>query len=376
MPEPGPPGSPLAHALTVAATVERRGVQLAFSARRGSTTALIGPNGSGKSTAIQLLAGALQPDSGGITIDGTRVADARSLVPAHRRRIGYLEQRPLLFPHLSVLDNVAFGPRARGVRRDVARARARFELTAVGAEHLADRRPRQLSGGQAQRVAMARALAIDPDVVLLDEPFAALDAASTPDLRRLLRERLEGVTTLLVTHDLLDVLALAEGLVVLEAGRVVAAGGLDEVLTAPPTGFVADFVGVNLLHGTAVDATSLRLDHGPVLVGIGEIKPGEEARATVAPDAISLHRTAPGGSPRNTLDAEVVALDSRGPVVGVTVHAGAQALRVDLTAAAVAELGLVPGMRLVAVVKATQVRLHRSAPHQTVSDPRARPAGR
>lgn len=350
---------PGAEGLRIEAAVRRRNVELALSAARGKLTALIGPNGSGKSTGVQLIAGALRPDAGSVTINGVRVAEGRHLVPAHRRKIGYLEQRPLLFPHLTVLDNVAFGPRARGVSRVAARDRARAELAAVGAAQFADRRPRELSGGQAQRVAIARALAIEPDVVLLDEPFAALDAASMPELRRLLRERLAGVTTLLVTHDLLDVLALADQVVVLDSGRVAAAGGVDELLGAPPTAFVADFVGVNLVHGTARDAATLVLHDGPALVGIGDLVTGREARATVAPDAISLHRIAPGGSPRNSLAAEVVALDSRGPIVGVSVQVGTQTLRADLTAAAVAELELIPGTPVVAVVKATQVRLHR-----------------
>lgn len=348
----------MADAARIDAGVTRRGVDLQLGLRQGATTALIGPNGAGKSTCIQLIAGALRPDSGRVMIGDRTVAGSRTLIPAHQRRIGYLDQRPLLFPHLSVVDNVAYGPRARGVRRDAALERARAELSAVGMDHLADRRPRALSGGQAQRVAIARALAIDPEIVLLDEPFAALDAASTPELRRLLRERLSNVTTLLVTHDLLDVLALADDLVVLESGRVIASGSVDAVLTAPATAFVADFVGVNLLHGVGVDTTGLQLDDGPVLTGVGELRPGEPGRATIAPDAVSLHRIAPGGSPRNVLDGVVVSLDSRGPVVGVGVRLGSQVLRADLTAAAVAELGLVPGQRVVTVIKATQVHLH------------------
>lgn len=349
----------MADAVCVAAAITNRGVDLDLTAATGQLTAVVGPNGSGKSTCIQLVAGALQPDAGSVILDGETVAGPRRHVPAHRRRVGYLEQRPLLFPHLNVLDNVAFGPRARGAERAAARERAYSELTAVGASDLAARRPRQLSGGQAQRVAIARALAIDPDVVLLDEPFAALDAASTPELRRLLRERLAGVTTLLVTHDLLDVLALADRIAVLESGRVVATGAVDDVLTAPPTGFVADFVGVNLLHGRAVDGATLQLDDGPALIGIGELRAGEPARATIAPDAVSLHRTPPGGSPRNSFEARVVSLDSRGPVVGVSVAIAGQTVRADLTAAAVTELGIVPGATVFAVVKATQVTLHR-----------------
>ncbi|HHV20557.1 MAG TPA: ABC transporter ATP-binding protein [Propionibacterium sp.] len=349
-------------AVQVEAGVRNRGVDIAFTAPRGVTTALIGPNGSGKSTSIQLVAGALRPDSGRVLINGRCVADSRTLVPAHQRRIGYLEQRPLLFPHLSVLDNVAFGPRARGRNRALARERASAELAAVGADHLAERRPGELSGGQAQRVAIARALAIDPDVVLLDEPFAALDAMSTPDLRRLLRERLRGITTLLVTHDLVDVLSLAQRVVVLDAGRVVAAGGLDDVLTAPASEFVADFVGVNLVHGIAVAEDVVQLADGVHLTGTGTaLRIGEDARATVSPAAISLHREPPGGSPRNTLPTEVVGLDTRGPVVGVTLRLRDQDVRAELTAGAVAELGLIPGTPVVAVVKATQVHLHQTA---------------
>lgn len=348
----------MSEVVRVTAAVTRRGVDVSFSARAGKLTALIGPNGSGKSTCVHLVAGSLRPDRGTVSIGSRTVADDRVLVPAHRRRIAFLEQRPLLFPHLSVLDNVAFGPRSRGVGRGTARDRAYAELAAVGVDDLAGRRPRQLSGGQAQRVAIARALAIDPDVVLLDEPFAALDAAVTPELRRLLRERLVGATTLLVTHDLLDVLALADQLVVLEGGRVLRCGAVDTVLTAPPSRFVADFVGVNLLHGTAISANTLQLDHGPALVGVGALRDGESARATVAPDAVSLHHTAPHGSPRNALAAKVAAVDAQGPTVSVSVRVGAQTLRADLTAAAVTELGVVPGMRVVAVIKATQVHLH------------------
>ncbi|MDO5682044.1 MAG: ATP-binding cassette domain-containing protein [Propionibacteriaceae bacterium] len=346
----------------VAATVDRRGVDVTFAAAQGQLTALIGPNGSGKSTCIQLVAGGLRPDTGSVVIDATTVADGRRMLPSHHRRIGYVEQRPLLFPHLSVLDNVAYGPRARGIGRAEARNRAERELAAVGAAHLLDRKPRALSGGQAQRVAIARALAIDPDVVLLDEPFAALDAAATPELRRLLRERLAGVTTLLVTHDLLDVLALADGVVVLDHGRVVAAGDVDAVLSAPASDFLADFVGVNLLHGTATDASRLELSDGSEITGIGELTAGAPARATVAPGAVSLHTVAPGGSPRNTLLAEVLTLDSRGPVVAVTIAVADQRLRADVTAAAAAELGLVPGSPVVAVMKATQVSLHPAMP--------------
>ncbi|MBK8462217.1 MAG: ABC transporter ATP-binding protein [Nigerium sp.] len=348
--------------LTLDVTVAARGVRIALDAAPGEIVALVGPNGAGKSTAIQLVAGALRPDEGSVTIGGAGVADARVFVPANRRRIGYLEQRALLFPHLSVLDNVAYGPRARGVPRAEALARAASELDAVGLAGFGSRRPHSLSGGQAQRVAIARALAFDPDVVLLDEPFAALDAATTPGLRRLLRDRLQGLTTLLVTHDPLDVLVLADRVVALEAGQVAATGRVDEVFQRPPSAFLADFVGLNLLRGTLDPGGAVRLEDGPLVAGMSESPLAlGPARAVFPPDAVSLFRTPPHGSPRNELPAIVAAVEDRGLVQRVSLLVAGQRIHADVTSAALSELVLAEGDVVVAVVKATQVTLYPAA---------------
>lgn len=193
----------MAEGLRLDAGVAARGVRVELAVAPGEILALIGPNGAGKSTSIQLVAGALRPDDGEVAIGAATVADARGFVPANRRRVGYLEQRPLLFPHLSVLDNVAYGPRSRGVGKVEARARAERELAAVGLAGFERRRPRELSGGQAQRVAIARALVHSPAVVFADEPTGALDQATGTEVMQVLTAACQanGASLVLVTHD-------------------------------------------------------------------------------------------------------------------------------------------------------------------------------
>ena len=358
--------------LRIAAGVENRGFEADLRIDEGDVVAVVGPNGAGKSTLLQLIAGALRPTSGAVLLRGhllSGVHEGRTAhLPPHRRRFSYVEQRALLFPHFSVLENVAFGPRSRGVGRAQAHERALRELEATGLGELAERRPAQLSGGQAQRVSIARALAIDPEVILLDEPFAALDISVTPALRVLLRERLSArrQSALIVTHDLLDVVSLASQLVLIEGGRIAAHGPTEQLLSAPPTQFLAEFVGLNLLVGRAVTQTEMVLDGDcGTLTGAGDLVSGHRARATVAPQAVSLHLSPPSGSPRNALRGTIAHLESRGPVVAVTITLGpdgGQLLRADLTPGAVAELALVPGTTVWAAMKATQVSLYPSAP--------------
>lgn len=344
--------------IRIDARVDARDVTAQLCVPGGQLVALVGPNGAGKSTCIQLLAGALAPDSGTVRFGDRVVADGASVVPAYRRKVGYLEQRPLLFPHLNVIDNVAFGPRSRGIAKGEARARAAAELEAVGLPGFEERRVRELSGGQAQRVAMARALAIDPELVLLDEPFAALDATATPELRRLLRERLRGITTVLVTHDPLDVLALADQVAHVEQGRVVVQAEVDTVFQNPATPFLADFVGMNLLHGR-VDGDAIVLSDGSIVAGLAEpASLGDSARAVFPPEAVSLFRDAPHGSPRNELPAVVVGVEDRGMVQRVGLEVAGQRIQADVTPQATRDLALAPGLAVVAVVKATQVALY------------------
>ena len=236
--------------LTCTARVADRDLDVSVIVEAGETLALLGPNGAGKSTLLSVVAGLLRPDSGHVELAGRRLTDDRTWVAPHRRRVALLAQQPLLFPHLSVLDNVAFGPRAQGVgRREAARV-AQTWLERLDLSGFADRRPAELSGGQAQRVAVARALATDPDVLLLDEPLAALDVSVAPDVRETLRRVLADRTAVVVTHDVVDAALLADRIAVLDQGRVVESGPAAQVLARPRSSFAARIAGLNLVRGT------------------------------------------------------------------------------------------------------------------------------
>lgn len=222
----------------------------------GETVAVMGPSGAGKSTLLQALAGLESLTAGEITVDD-RIVDRHS-APRVRtapmdRGIVLLGQDARLFPHLSVRENVAFGPRAAGVDARTARDAADEWLMRVGLPGAGDRMPRELSGGEGQRVAVARALAASPRVVLLDEPLVALDPETAGDIRRMLREQLTGITTIAVTHDAADAVALADRLLVIEAGRLTQSGPVREVLSAPASGFIASIAGVNRLVGSSFE---------------------------------------------------------------------------------------------------------------------------
>ncbi|MGX0886722.1 molybdate transport system ATP-binding protein/molybdate transport system permease protein [Kocuria rhizophila] len=197
---------------------EQRHAAAEFTVEPGDTVALLGPNGVGKSTVFGVIAGLVAPDRGAVQVGERCVVRAGTgarpvWVPAHRRGVALMAQEPLLFPHLNVLDNVAFGPRASGAGRAEGRRRARAWLREVGAEEFVQRRPDELSGGQAQRVAIARVLAADPRVILLDEPMSALDVAARPRMREVLKRVLAGRTAVVITHDDADVAELADGVV-------------------------------------------------------------------------------------------------------------------------------------------------------------------
>jgi molybdate transport system ATP-binding protein len=346
--------------LVCSARVLDRDVEVDLEVDDGETVALLGPNGAGKSTLLSVVAGLLRPDEGRVVLDGRTLTEAgprQTWVPPHDRRVALLAQEPLLFPHLSVLDNAAFGPRSRGQRRRVADEGARHWLAAVGVEALAARRPSQLSGGQAQRAAVARALATDPRLLLLDEPLAALDVAVAPAVRQTLRQVLQDRTTVVVTHDVLDALLLADRVVVLEGGRVAEQGVTTEVLSRPRSGFAARVAGLNLLVGTWRDEQVVP-ESGTALGGVvsGPAPAvGEQVVAVFRPAAVAVHRDRPGGSPRNVLPVTVTDLQPLGD--RVRVRAGD--LSADVTPAAAAELQLVPGGPVHFVVKATEVEVYR-----------------
>lgn len=342
--------------LTVDLAVPERQVDVTFAVGAGETVAILGPNGSGKSSVLAAVAGLIRPSSGELAIEGTPVAGRRVWVPPHRRGVALLHQDPLLFPHLDVRANVAYGPRSHGTSAVEARRRADHWLAEVGAAAWADRRPRELSAGQAQRVAIARALATEPRVLLLDEPMAALDVDAVPAIRRLLRRVLAGRTTLMVTHDMLDALVLADRVVLIDGGRVVDDGEPDRVLARPRSDFGARLAGVNLVVGRAVDEVTVEDSTGRRLTGLVNepLIPGDEAMAVFAPQSVTVHLSRPGGSARNVLTATVDHLEPRGGVTRVL----ADGLLIDVTTASAAALRLEPGTEVHLSVKATEVRTY------------------
>lgn len=346
------PPDPQGGGLFADVVVRRGEFELAAALRvgAGETVAVVGPNGAGKSTLLGAVAGLVPVSSGAVRIDGAEV----TRLPPERRPVGVVFQDRLLFPHLSVLDNVAFGLRhRRGLRRRRARAAAAAALAAAGLGEFAHRAPAGLSGGEAQRVALVRALVCEPDVLLLDEPFAGLDAGARREVRRAVAAALAsfGGAAVVVTHDPLDVLALADRVVVLEAGRVVQQGAPAEVRARPRSRYVAEFVGVNLLAGRA-QAGTVALDGGGRLVVPGA--PDGEVRVVIHPRAVAVHRERPAGSPRNVWPGRVASIDDEGDRVRVAVTA-TPAIVAEVTPAAARELGLVPGAAVWVAVKATEV---------------------
>lgn len=410
-------------AVHVAGTVSERGWNVDAALRPGLVTAVVGHNGAGKSTLAQVIAGTLRLDSGRAQIGERVVDDAATFVPARRRGVAMVSQAPRIFTHMSVVANVAFPLRVRGVGRAEAREAALDQLRAVGIEDLAYRRASDLSGGQAARVAIARALVFRPEVLILDEPTAALDVEATAQVSAVLRERLmgAGITTLLVSHDIAEVLALASHMIVMGEGRVVEEGSPARVLASPTSVFAARLAGLNIVTGPAVFRPGLvgvRVGEGALwaaadspesetetagagrgdaaaaggadtvragLEGADAARAGREgadaARAgspeplpsspageparvalTFPPEAVALSREESHASPRSVLPGVVAGVDVDGSLVSVRVAlAGGVSVSARVTASAWADLGLGVGDSLWVSVKATQVRAIRVA---------------
>ncbi len=324
----------------------------------GVTVAVLGPNGAGKTTLLRAIAGLVPVEAGHIEVDGVVFDDAASgarLTP-EARRVGFVFQDHGLFPHLSVLDNVAFGLRARGLDRRVANARAYEWLQRVDLASYASSRPSALSGGQSQRAALARVLVTDPHVLLLDEPLAAVDASGRLELRRALREHLAGFAgvRLLITHDPLEAASLAERIIVLEGGRVTQEGTFIDVTSRPRSTWIATMAGLNLLRG-AVSAGALVIDGGATLTVASDVR--GPALATIHPRAVALYRQAPDGSPRNVLRLSVAGVDPEGDRWRIRLD-GTVPLVAEVTPAAASELQLADGGEVFAVVKATEIDVY------------------
>jgi molybdate transport system ATP-binding protein len=333
-------------------------LDLTLHVNAGEVVALLGPNGAGKTTALRTLAG-LQPLSAGhITLAGRDLdrPDRRMWTPTERRPIGVVFQEYLLFPHLTALDNVAFGPRRHGASRRQARDRATTWLDRVGLTSYGARKPRHLSGGQAQRVALARALAVDPALLLLDEPLAALDARTRLDTRAELHRHLTAHpgATLLVTHDPLDALVLADRLVIVEDGHVVQEGDAATITAQPRTDYVARLVGLNLYRGHATGHT-VEVGDGFTLTVADRLD--GDAFVAFPPSAVALHLHQPDGSPRNSWPATIAGVQRHGDNLRVQLT-GPIGVAADITPAAAAYLHLVPGQPVWAAVKATETRAY------------------
>jgi molybdate transport system ATP-binding protein len=336
-------------------TVDSFVLDVELTAAAGEVVALLGPNGSGKTSTLRALAGLISLTTGRVSLDGSILDDSSTGVrlPPERRPIGVVFQDYLLFPHLTVLENVAFGLRARGLPRARALHESTRWLERVGLAGYGGRKPAALSGGQAQRVALARALATNPALLLLDEPMAALDVSTRVELRRELRRQLDSFTgvRLLVTHDTVEAMALADRLVVLEHGRVMQTGTPQEVTQQPRSRYVADLVGVNLFRGRASKNVISLADGGSLTVA--DESEGD-VFAVVHPRTVALYRTRPDGTPRNIWEGRAMDIDLMGDRARVRLS-GAPSIVAEVTPTAMRELGLDRGETVWIAVKATEV---------------------
>ncbi|MFC9244577.1 ABC transporter permease [Streptomyces sp. NPDC057136] len=329
--------------------------RLTLDAAPGTTIAVVGANGAGKTTLLRALLGLTPRAHAELRLGDTDVTE----LPPHRRGVAWVPQDGALFPHLSALTNTAYGLRAHGVPRAEARREAQRWLDRLGVGHLAHRRPAQLSGGQAGRVALARGLAARPRLLLLDEPLAALDQTTRAQVRHTLRAHLDGFAgvCLIVTHDPVEAVALADRVLVLEDGRTIQDAPPAEVTRHPRSPWVARMLGSNAWTGTAT-SDGLTLSGGAHLVAAEPLATGTDALAVIAPEAVSLHRSRPEGSPRNVYPGTIREITALGSRLRILVDCeGVPGLVAEITPASAAELGLHEGSAVFAGIKATEVRL-------------------
>ena len=349
------------------------GARLDVDLRPGSTLVLFGPSGAGKTTMLRLIAGLQRADAGTIRFGGDTWCDTARKIwrPPQSRRIGLVFQEPTLFPHLTVRDNIRYGVgvRSRFSRKDAVPAAARKSRsdpeTMLGIADLGMRYPRELSGGEAQRVALARALATDPQLLLLDEPFAALDAPTRQRLRRELRTLLltTGTPAILVTHDRSDALVMGDTVAVVMGGAVRQVGPVADVFSRPADAEIAASFGIEAVQPARVLGSSggiIQVAVRSVMLDAVEREPmaaGAAVYACIRAEDVTLETQAPGhASARNHLAARVVSIASEGPIDRVTLDCGF-VLDALITRRSREELALTPGAHVTAAIKATSIHL-------------------
>jgi tungstate transport system ATP-binding protein len=332
-----------------------------LSVLSGEVLTIIGPNGAGKSTLLLAMAGLIQPDHGEIRFQGNALRYRSNLY--FRRRIGLVLQSPLLLK-ASVLDNVTMGARFRGIDKNEYREKAKMWLGRFGISHLRDRPANMLSGGEAQRVSLARAFVVDPEIILLDEPFSALDTPTRmhllEDLQALIADT--GVTTIFVTHDLDEALHLGHRVAVLLDGQLKQIGSPDQVFSTPVDSDVAAFVGIE----TTVKGRVVGANEGVLIVNVGEhlleavgdLSIGKTVLFCVRPDDVTLWSDdrLPMSSARNRLYGPIVKMAPRGPQVQIVVDCGFP-MRVLITRSSAREMALEPGIFVALTFKASAVHL-------------------
>lgn len=330
-----------------------------------SALAIFGPSGAGKTSFLDAVAGLLRPAEGRIEIRGTALFDSAASidVPPRRRRVGYVRQAPDLFPAMSVAENLAF---AASCRPEGAPAPAEEALTALAVERLRGRRPRELSGGETRRVQIARALASSPEILLLDEPFANLDAPARREILPLLARvpRLSGVPAVLVTHEAEEVFAFADEVVVIEGGRAVAQGEPLATLSRPGVWPVARISGVeNFLVGrlrAPAPGGGALVDWEGIVLRAPAVAGAEGAPVTLAlfaEDVLLARGPVDGLSARNALAMRVESIEESGDSVLVALGDGPRKLRSRITRDARAALGIDPGAPVTAVFKSASLRV-------------------
>jgi len=333
----------------------------AFDVGAGEVLALVGPSGAGKSTCLSAIAGLIELESGRVALGDDVWCDTNRGIdrPPHRRRVGFVHQDYALFPHLSALDNVVYGARARGVSRTVARKRASDWIDRLAMAAFRDRPVTALSGGQRQRIALARALASGAGALLLDEPFGSLDVSTRSSVRRELSEFLRQVQlpTVVVTHDPTDALAMAHRIAILEAGGISQLGDCDDLLAHPKTPFVADLFGLNFYRGELSEGAGLRearvdgvVFHVPSNVTAGPIV------LSFPPSAVTLFPQKPAGSARNTFAGVIREISPLPDRIRIVLDCGVM-VAADVVREAASSLNLARGQSMWISIKATAIKI-------------------